>query len=83
MIFDFYRASECLNIIDSYNDSYEVDAYRMYKRGDEHLHKAEKELFYDRHNRGFLDKRKQYRRFSMRRILSGELSSSIKIHHGR
>lgn len=58
MIFDFYRASECLNIIDSYNDSYEVDAYRMYRKGDEHLHKCEKELFFDRHNRGFLDKRK-------------------------
>jgi len=58
MIFDFYRASECLNIIDSYNDSYEVDAYRMYRRGDECLHKAEKELFFDRHNRGFLDRRK-------------------------
>lgn len=58
MIFDFYRASECLNIIDSYNDSYEVDAYRMYRRGDEHLHRAEKELFYDRHNRGRLDRRK-------------------------
>lgn len=58
MIFDFYRASECLNIIDSYNDNYEVDAYRMYRKGDEHLHKTEKELFFDRHNRGFLDKRK-------------------------
>jgi len=58
MIFDFYRASECLNIIDSYNDSYEVDAYRMYRKGDEHLHKCEKELFFDRHNRGFFDRRK-------------------------
>jgi len=58
MIFDFYRASECLNIIDSYNNSYEVDAYRMYRNGDEHLHKCEKELFFDRHNRGFFDRRK-------------------------
>ena len=58
MIFDFYRASECLNIIDSYKDSYEVDAYRMYRQGDDHLHKGEKELFYDRHNRGFFDRRK-------------------------
>lgn len=58
MIFDFYRASECLNIIDSYNDSYEVDAYRMYKKGDEYLNRGEKELFYDRHNRGFFDRRK-------------------------
>jgi curved DNA-binding protein CbpA len=58
MIFDFYRASECLNIIDSYNNSYEVDAYRMYRKGDEHLHKSEKELFFDRHNRGFFDRRK-------------------------
>lgn len=58
MIFDFYRASECLNIIDSYNDSYEVDAYRMYRKGDEHLHRGEKELFFDRHNRGHFDMRK-------------------------
>ncbi len=58
MIFDFYRASECLNIIDSYNNSYEVDAYRMYRKGDEHLHKSEKELFYDRHNRGYLDRKR-------------------------
>lgn len=58
MIFDFYRASECLNLIDSYNNSYEVDAYRLYRKGDEHLHKGEKELFFDRHNRGFFDRRK-------------------------
>ena len=58
MIFDFYRASECLNIIDSYNNSYEVDAYRMYRRGDEHLNRGEKELFFDRHNRGFFDRKK-------------------------
>ncbi|MCL1834105.1 MAG: J domain-containing protein [Leptospirales bacterium] len=58
MIFDFYKASECLNIIDSYKNYYEVDAYRMYKNGDEHLHKGEKELFFDRHNRGFFDRRK-------------------------
>ena len=58
MIFDFYRASECLNIIDSYKNSYEVDAYRMYRQGDDHLHKSEKELFFDRHNRGFFDRKK-------------------------
>ena len=58
MIFNFYKSSECLNIIDSYNDYYEVDAYRMYKNGNEHLHRGEKELFFDRHNRGFLDRRK-------------------------
>ena len=58
MIFDFYKATECLNIIDSYSDYYEVDAYRMYKKGDEHLRKGEKELFFDRHNRGFFDRRK-------------------------
>lgn len=58
MIFDFYKASECLNIIDSYNDSYEVDAYRLYRRGDEHLNKSEKEMFFDRHNRGFFERKK-------------------------
>lgn len=52
MIFNFYRASECLNIIDSYNNRIDVNAYRMYKRGDDALNLAQKEIFYDRHNRG-------------------------------
>lgn len=58
LIFDFYRASECVNIIDSYNDRYEVDAYRLYRKGDDFLHTAHKELFFDRHNRGHLERRK-------------------------
>ncbi len=58
MIFDFYRSSECLNIIDSYKDQYEVDAWRMYRKGDELLHQAHRELFFDRHNRGYLNKSK-------------------------
>ena len=53
MIFDFYRASECLNIIDSYGDQYEVNAWRLYRQGDELLHQAHRELFFDRHNRGY------------------------------
>ncbi len=52
MLFHFYRSSECLNIIDSYANQYDVEAYRVYKRGDEDLMQAGKELFYDRHNRG-------------------------------
>jgi curved DNA-binding protein CbpA len=58
MIFDFYRAAECLNLIDSYKDNYEVDAFRMYRQGDEFLHKAQKELFFNRHNRGFFERKK-------------------------
>ncbi len=53
MIFNFYRASECLNIIDTYNSQYDVEAFRLYREGDEHLHEAHKELFFDRHNRGY------------------------------
>lgn len=53
MIFEFYRASECLNVIDNYKNQYEVDAYRIYKKGDECLHIAHREIFFDRHNRGF------------------------------
>ncbi len=53
MTFDFYKASECLNIIDSYNDQYEVDAYRLYRQGEDILHPAQKEIFFNRHNRGF------------------------------
>ncbi|HOK03360.1 MAG TPA: hypothetical protein PLD85_12845, partial [Spirochaetota bacterium] len=58
LIFDFYRASECINIIDSYKDNYEVLAYRVYRKGDDYLHRAHKEIFFDRHNRGYIDKRK-------------------------
>lgn len=58
LIFDFYRASECLNIIDSYNDRYEVDAYRLYRKGEDFLHRAHKELFFDRHNRGYIDRKR-------------------------
>lgn len=53
MIFNFYKASECINIIDSYSDTYEVRAYRTYMKGDEKLHYAHREVFFDRHNRGF------------------------------
>lgn len=53
MLFNFYRASECLNIIDGYNNQYDVEAFRLYRQGDEHLHEAHKELFFDRHNRGY------------------------------
>lgn len=58
LIFDFYRASECVNIIDSYKDEYEVLAYRIYRKGDDYLHRAHKELFFDRHNRGYIDKKR-------------------------
>jgi curved DNA-binding protein CbpA len=60
MIYDFYRASECLNIIDSYNNQYDVEAYRIYRKGDEQLHLAHKEIFYDRHNRGQFRKSMAY-----------------------
>ncbi|TFH42915.1 MAG: J domain-containing protein [Chrysiogenales bacterium] len=53
MLINFYRASECLNIIDSYANQYDVEAYRIYKQGDEDLTIAGKEIFYDRHNRGY------------------------------
>lgn len=56
MLFHFYRSSECLNIIDSYANQYDVEAYRVYKQGDEDLTLAGKELFYDRHNRGHFRK---------------------------
>ncbi len=56
MLFHFYRASECLNILDSYSNIIDVEAYRLYKKGDEALHVSHKEIFYDRHNRGTLKK---------------------------
>lgn len=60
MIFNFYRASECLNIIDSYSNQYDVEAYRVYREGDEHLHQAHSEIFYERHNRGYFKKAMVY-----------------------
>ncbi|MDY6934300.1 MAG: DnaJ domain-containing protein [Spirochaetota bacterium] len=53
MIFNFYKSSECLNILDSYDNIIDVEAYRMYKNGDDALHYSHKEIFYDRHNRGY------------------------------
>ena len=53
MLFNFYRAGECLNVIDSYANTRDVEAYRMYKSGDDILHASQKEIFFDRHNRGF------------------------------
>lgn len=53
MLYHFYLASECVNIIDSYSNGYDVDAYREYRKGEDYLHLAHKEIFYDRHNRGF------------------------------
>lgn len=52
MIFNFYKASECLNILDSYKNILDVEAYKMYHQGDQYLHEAEREVFFDRHNRG-------------------------------
>lgn len=54
MVFNFYRASECLNIPDTYANLVDVEAFRLYKKGDDALHLAHRELFYDRHNRGFI-----------------------------
>ncbi len=56
MLFNFYKASECINILDSYRDITEVEAYRAYRRGDDSLHLSHKEIFYDRHNRGHFKK---------------------------
>lgn len=53
MIFNFYRASECLNIIESYQNLIDITAFRQYRKGDDTLHIAHKEIFYDRHNRGY------------------------------
>lgn len=60
MLYSFYRASECQNIIDSYNNQTDVEAYRVYRKGDESLHMAHKEIFYDRHNRGHFNKGMAY-----------------------
>ncbi|HOT46794.1 MAG TPA: J domain-containing protein [Spirochaetota bacterium] len=60
MLFHFYRASECLNIIDSYSNQYDVESYRIYRKGDDCLTDAGKEIFYDRHNRGHFKKELAY-----------------------
>lgn len=52
MILGFYKSSECLNFLDSYNNKKDVEAYRLFHQGDQYLLEAEKEVFYERHNRG-------------------------------
>jgi curved DNA-binding protein CbpA len=56
MIFNFYRASECLNVPDRYDSRLDIEAFRLYRRGEESLHKAHREVFFARHNRGRFDK---------------------------
>jgi hypothetical protein len=56
MIFNFYRASECLNIPDRYDNKLDIEAFRLYRRGEESLHKSHREIFFSRHNRGHFDK---------------------------
>lgn len=56
MIFNFYMASECINVVDSFTSDIDYEAYVLFKEGDDILHPAEKEIFYDRHNRGFFKK---------------------------
>ena len=74
MLYYFYRASECLNIIDSYNNQTDVEAYRVYRNGDEQLNLAHKEIFYDRHNRGYFKKSMAYSLIiDAERILSANL----------
>lgn len=58
MIFNFFRAAECLNIPDSYESLAEAEAFRIYRSGDELLHQSHKEIFYDRHNRGSFEQDK-------------------------
>jgi hypothetical protein len=57
MIFNFYRAAECLNVPDRYDSALEIEAFRMYRRGEESLHKSHREVFFTRHNRGSFDSR--------------------------
>jgi curved DNA-binding protein CbpA len=52
MIFNFYRAAECLNIPDSYENTADAEAFRLYRKGEDYLHASHREIFYDRHNRG-------------------------------
>ena len=52
MTFNFYMSSECINVIDYFSESVDFQAYRLFKKGDDTLYPAEKEMFYDRHNRG-------------------------------
>jgi curved DNA-binding protein CbpA len=56
MIFNFYKASECWNVLDSYSNTIDVEAYRLYRKGDDALHSSHMEIFYERHNRGILKK---------------------------
>ncbi|HEY1405047.1 MAG TPA: J domain-containing protein [Spirochaetota bacterium] len=52
MIFHFYRAAECLNVPDRYDNVLDIEAFRIYRQGEESLHQSHRELFYSRHNRG-------------------------------
>lgn len=56
MTFNFYMSAECINVIDYFSEAVDFQSYRLFKKGDDTLHPAEKEIFYDRHNRGSFKK---------------------------
>ncbi|MGL4369120.1 MAG: J domain-containing protein [Spirochaetota bacterium] len=68
MVYNFYRAAECLTFPDSYENQSDIEAFRVYRTGDDQLHEAHWEIFYERHNRGSfrmalaLDKAREARR---------------------
>jgi len=87
MIFDFYKSSECVDIIDSYKNSTEVYAFRIYKSGNKSLYLAEKELFYDRHNKGKINTKKIIPNLiqaeqSFKNVLNSFSSSSWSVESG-
>ncbi len=56
LLYSFYMTTECINVIDSFSNAIDFQAYELFKKGDDSLNPTEKEIFFDRHNRGFFKK---------------------------
>ncbi len=56
LLFNFYRQAECSIVYDTYNTNIGIETLHLYQKGDEFLHNAQNEIFFNRHNKGKIDK---------------------------
>lgn len=52
LIFNFYRSTECINIIGEGASYYDRKMFEYLQQGDNAITRSSREIFYDRHNRG-------------------------------
>lgn len=76
MLFNFYKQAECSIIYESYNTNIEIQALQLFQKGDKHLHLAQNEIFFNRHNKGTIDKD-----FTIKNIAESENYFRVGLNH--